>query len=106
MAPLKSPGPDGFLVIFFHKYWHLIGSNITTCVLDFLNLHRLPHALNYTFIVLIPKIAKPSRITEFRPISLCNIVYKIGAKVLANRLNLTLIRLHPPLSRLLSRAAS
>lgn len=86
MAPLKSPGPDGFPVIFFQKYWHLIGSNITTCVLDFLNLHRLPHALNYTFIVLIPKIAKPSRITEFRPISLCNIVYKISAKALANRL--------------------
>lgn len=44
-----SLGADGFLVIFFQKYWHLISSNITTSVLDFLNLHHLPQALNYTF---------------------------------------------------------
>lgn len=61
-------------------------SNITTCILDFLNLHRTPQALNYTYIVLIPKLFRPKRITEFRPINLCNVVYKIGAKALANRL--------------------
>lgn len=49
-------------------------------------MHRLPHALNYTFIVLIPKTPKPMRITEFRPISLCNVVYKIGATAVAHRL--------------------
>lgn len=86
MAPLQSPGPDGFPVIFFQKYWHLFGSNIITCMLDFLNLRRLPTALNYTFIVLIPKISRPKRITEFRPLSLCNVVYKFDAKALANRL--------------------
>lgn len=86
MAPLKSPGPDGLPVIFFQKYWHIIGSNVLSCVLDFLNLHRMPSILNYTFIVLIPKVARPSRITEFRPISLCNVVYKLGAKALANRI--------------------
>lgn len=86
MAPLKSPGPDGLLVIFFHKYCHLLGSNIITCVLDFLNMHRLPQALNYTFIVLIPKLSHPKRITEFRPISLCNVVYKLGSEALANRI--------------------
>lgn len=86
MAPLNSPGPDGLSVIFFQKYWHIIGSNILSCVLDFLNLHRMPSILNYTFTVLIPKIARPSRITEFRHISLCNVIYKLGAKALANRL--------------------
>lgn len=63
-----------------------MGSNIITCVLDFLNLHRLPTALNCIFIVLIPKLSKPKRITEFRQISLCNVVYKIGSKPLANRI--------------------
>lgn len=59
MSPLKSPGPDGLPVIFFNKYWHVLGTNIISCVLDLLNLHLLPQALNYTFIVLIPKTARP-----------------------------------------------
>lgn len=86
MAPLKSPGPDGLLVLFFHKYWHVICSEILSCVLDFLNFHRLPGALNYTFIVLIPKVSRPKHIIEFRPISLCNVVYKLGSKAIANRI--------------------
>lgn len=86
MSPLKSPGPDGFPAVFFHKYWHIIGSDISSCVLDFLNHNHLPARLNFTFIVLIPKVDNPKRITEFRPISLCNVVYKIGSKIIANRL--------------------
>lgn len=95
MSTLKSLGPDGLLVLFFHKYWHILGSDIITCVLDFLNLYRLPNELNYTFIVLIPKVTNPKRITEFRPISLCNVVYKIGSKALANRIKPFLIILSP-----------
>lgn len=84
MAPLKSPGPDGLHVIFFQKYWHVIGSDIISFVLDFFNLHRLPFALNYTFIVLVPEISQPKNITEFRSISLCNVVYKLGIKPVLN----------------------
>lgn len=85
MGPLKSPGPDGFPAAFKKKYWHILGSNIAACVLNFLNEGVLPSNLNFTFIVLIPKVAKPERITKFRPISLCNVIYKIGSKVIANR---------------------
>lgn len=40
--------------------------------------------------MLIPKISSPKRITEFRPISLCNVVYKIGFKALANHIKFVL----------------
>lgn len=73
-------------MLFFQKYWRIIGSNIISCVLDFLNLHRVPHALNHTFIVLIPNVSRPKRITEFCPISLCKSCIKFGPNSLANRL--------------------
>lgn len=85
-SPLKSLGPYGFPAVFFQRYWDILGSNVSTCILDFLNNRCLPRLLNFTFIVLIPKTANPKRITEFRPISLCDVIYKIGAKMIANRM--------------------
>lgn len=55
-------------------------------MLEFLNSKSLPHPLNFTFIVLIPKVKKPFKMTKFRPISICNVIYKLGSKVIANRL--------------------
>lgn len=46
----------------------------------------MPRSLNETYICLIPKVKCPQKITEFYPISLCNVIYKIVSKVLANRL--------------------
>lgn len=86
MSPLKPPGPDGYPALFYQKYWNILGSNVTTCVLNILNNHIIPPGLNNTFIVLIPKVKRPQRMTEFRPISLCNVIYKTAAKAIANRL--------------------
>ena len=55
-------------------------------VLDFLNLGIFPPKFNNTHIVLIPKVKEPKRITKCRSISLCNVVYKIASKAIANRL--------------------
>ena len=55
-------------------------------MLSCLNSGSLIPGLNHTFISLIPKVKNPEFITEFRPIALCNILYKLVAKVLANRL--------------------
>lgn len=86
MSPLKSPGLDGYTVIFYNKYWPIIGSYVTNYVLDFVNNHKLPAPMNFTYIVLIPKTKNPSKMSDFRPIILCNVIYKIGAKMVANRL--------------------
>ncbi|KAL0387637.1 UNVERIFIED_CONTAM: putative mitochondrial protein [Sesamum radiatum] len=86
MGPVKSPGPNGMSAFFFQNYWHIVGKFVTTCVLDFLNNGVLLPRLNYTHIVLIPKCDKPETIPQFRPISLCNVIYKLASKTLANRL--------------------
>ena len=86
MAPLKAPGPDGMPPIFYQHYWDLMGKDITQSVLSFLNSASLPEHLNRTFITLIPKVKNPELVSEFRPISLCNVLYKIFSKVLANHL--------------------
>jgi len=86
MHPLKSPGPDGFPAMFYQKNWNTVRKEVSKAVLYYLNNGHLDEGLNTTNIVLIPKVNFPSKITDYRPISLCNVLYKLIAKVLANRL--------------------
>jgi hypothetical protein len=60
--------------------------DVGKAVLDFLNHGIFVPSLNSTNIVLIPKNKSPTRVTDYRPISLCNVLYKLIAKVLANRM--------------------
>ena len=96
MGPLKAPGLDGFPAGFFQNHWEIMGGEITLLVLDILNSGVLPENLNLTYIALIPKIKMPTCVTEFRPISLCNVLYKLISKVLANRLKKVLSHLIAP----------
>ena len=59
-------------------------------VLNVLNFDMFMADINKTYITLVPKNNNPYRMTEFRPISLSNVIYKLIAKVLANRLKLIL----------------
>ncbi|KAL5567922.1 hypothetical protein UlMin_024497 [Ulmus minor] len=86
MAPTKSPGADGMSAIFYQKFWPTVGEEITSACLGFVNGGHPLGSINETIITLLPKIKNPTRITEFRPISLCNVLYKIISKMLANRL--------------------
>ena len=86
MASLKVPGPDGMPPIFYQHYWDFIGDDVSCVVLSCLNLDSIPASVNHTHITLIPKLKNLERVSDFRPISLCNILYKLISKVLANRL--------------------
>ena len=86
MAPLKALGPDGMPLLFYQNFWELVSGDVIHDILCFLNSSSLPKSLNHTFITLIPKTKNPESVTEYRPISLCNVLYKIFSKVLANRL--------------------
>ena len=66
-------------------------------MLDFLNSGIKIPEINYTHIVLIPKVKSPEKMTDFRPISLCNVIYKIISKVIANRLKTILPQLISPI---------
>jgi len=86
MHPSKAPGSDGMPALFFQQYWHIISRDVSQFVLNILEGNSDPGTINKTFITLIPKVKAPSTPTEFRPISLCNVIYKLVSKVLVNRL--------------------
>lgn len=86
MHPTKAPGPDGMYVILFQKYWDAIGNDITYNFLNVLNSNMPIGNINRTNITLIPKINNPSKMNDFRPISLSSEVYKLVSKVLENHL--------------------
>ena len=86
MHSLKAPRPDGMPPLLFQHFWSDIGDVVTKAILDFLNKGLAPPNFNETYIVLIPKIKEPKCVTDYRPISLCNVVFRITSKVIANRL--------------------
>ena len=93
MAPLKSLGPDGMPPLFYQNYWSLIGSDVTHSIIHYLNSGVLPQSLCHSFITLIPKVKNPEYVSQFRLISLSNVLYRIFSKVLANRLKIIITNL-------------
>lgn len=93
LPPGKSPGPDGFNVEFFHNFWPIIGDHLFSAVRFFFDRSVLPSSWGKTLIILIPKKDKPKLVSDFRPISLCNVCFKIITKILANWLKSVLLSL-------------
>lgn len=90
MSSLKALGPDGFFVGFYQQKWVTVGPEVCNAALYFLNSYHLDKHINATNIALVPKIKNPGKVYEFRPISLCNVLYKIISNFLANRLKVVL----------------
>ncbi|XP_071939906.1 uncharacterized protein [Coffea arabica] len=86
MNPEKAPGQDGMTPMFFQKFWSSIKSDIIPAIKAFFHSGLMLKSINHTVISLIPKILHPTNLKNYRPISLCSVIYKIISKILANRL--------------------
>jgi hypothetical protein len=82
----KAPGPDGFTSEFFKVAWPFIGPDIQEVVEESRRNKKVYPALNATFITLVPKSKDADTPVGFRPIALCNVIYKILSTVMVNRL--------------------
>jgi hypothetical protein len=82
----SAPGPNGFMAIFFQKFWDTIQGELLSMFQDFWEGHLDIKRLNFGVITLVPKVKEANCIKQYRPICLLNVDYKCFTKVLTNRL--------------------
>ena len=82
----RSPGPDGWPVEFYLHFFDMLGLELLHAIEFSRSFGYITPSLNSTFLALIPKKDKPTTFVDFRPISLCNLLYKLIGKVIAVRL--------------------
>ncbi|KAL0294128.1 UNVERIFIED_CONTAM: hypothetical protein Sangu_3224200 [Sesamum angustifolium] len=95
MKAYKAPGPDGIQPIFYQKFLGVIGAVVAVVKKTF-EEGRIPDNMNNILITLIPKQEKPATLAQCRPIPLCNVIYKVIAKVAVSRLRPLLEKLLSP----------
>ena len=88
----NSLGPDGIPVEVYRVLINVIGVDLLRVVDDFRKFGKIPVVFNSTFIALIPKIDQPKSYEDFRPILLCNYIYKIIGKIISVRIRKVLGR--------------
>ncbi|CAH9115366.1 unnamed protein product [Cuscuta europaea] len=82
----KAPGPDGYSSAFFKSNWNLVGDDLVQATKEFFRTGKLLKQINHTVIALIPKTTHSPKVSDFRPISCTNVLYKVITKILAARL--------------------
>lgn len=82
----SAPGPDGYTGQFFQACWDFIGADVVRAVTTFFELGFILPNLNFSFVVLIPKVQEANSITQFRPIAIANFIFKIITRILSDRL--------------------
>jgi hypothetical protein len=82
----KSPGPDGWTIKFFRGFYDLLSKDLLKVIEESRTNGRIHGPFNSNFISLIPKVNDPQTFDDYKPISLCNCIYKIIAKIIARRI--------------------
>ena len=97
LKAFKVPGLDGLHAGFFHRFWLIVGSSVVSVVKKVFLERKVSNYLNKTHIALIPKIQGSETIANYRPISLCNTVYKIITKIIVAQIRPHLDKLISPI---------
>lgn len=84
ILPLKSSGLVGFRANFYQQHWSIM--EVCNAALDFLNNEVMSPFLYFTYIILLSKVKNLMSITKFRPITLCNFLYKMISNVVRNKI--------------------
>jgi len=82
----KAPSPDGYSSFFFKQAWSIVGGDFCAAIQDFFHSGKLLKQVSHSIIALVPKSENVSSPSDFRPISCCNVIYKVMAMILAGRL--------------------
>ncbi|KAL2235532.1 UNVERIFIED_CONTAM: hypothetical protein Sindi_1285400 [Sesamum indicum] len=96
IADDKAPRPDGYSSGFFKAAWPVVEEEVTRAVLDFFSTGKLLKQINSMILALIPKVHTPMSVNDFRPISCCNVLYKIIAKLLVQKISVLLDKIVSP----------
>ncbi|KAL5727971.1 hypothetical protein ACHQM5_001105 [Ranunculus cassubicifolius] len=96
MGSWKAPGPDGYQVGFYKYALEIIGGDLVKMVKNFYTTGTFDSILGKTFVVLIPKVREPSKVEDYRPISLCSCAYRILAKTMVERMKPIVARVITP----------
>jgi hypothetical protein len=86
MGDDKAPGLDGYTFAFFKKAWNVVGGDFCSAIQDFFASGEIFRQINHSIIALVPKSTNTSSTTDYRPISCCNVTYKVIFKILTGGL--------------------
>ncbi|GJV56857.1 RNA-directed DNA polymerase, eukaryota, reverse transcriptase zinc-binding domain protein [Tanacetum coccineum] len=92
----NCPGPYGYTAKFYKNAWTVVGSDVCEAVSDFFKNGKLLGKVNATLITLVPKSTTPIKVSDYRPIACCNVLYKIISKILTNRIKSALCKIISP----------
>ena len=97
LKAFKAPRSDRMHAAFFQRFWPTVGESVVREVKIIFMEKKVPKYLNQTHIALIPKIQSLETVKNYRPISLCNTIYKVITKIIVARFRLYLGKLISPI---------